>query len=809
MKLRYYAGPDVLADHRRTLELLASVAETHGVPVEVVHIESGLPLDDYRGPVVERSLEDAWSDFTYNSTFADGVGAPASQYYDDREDIVGNVAVVVDDEVVWATQFWGSHHGWGPVDPERTAIGFLELVADDGVDALVDRVPLDDWTPDLDAPNDDVATDGNGADVDEPARDEIREICTTQSFERGRRYAESGRVRDVTVSGSEVRASVRGTHDYTTRVDLAADDFFGRCSCPYDGAGDCKHVVAVLLTVADRFEEFFGDQSSTGTSTSDVEAALANADTETMREFLDDVLTEHPEFRERFLATVGDAPEKRTGDYKREIERDFDRAAGPHGLVEYGTRIDFTEYYDIATAHEKTGNYTQAAHVYRALAETIQENLERTEDESGYYIDHVARAVEADVACVQQQQDGLDRDDRRDYIDDLVDQYVDAEFGTVSESYDDALRTLCTATADYEYLRSRLEPHIEAQTPVEVGTVEDGSPAVASTAGESEDATLTDPTPRLNVEWFTGDALDGDVETLSDGPLDVRDFVGETLAERLAEHAPTRHASGGETGEPPTTGVRLDSTDRRLLSTYLWVLDELDAVETREAVLADVYIESAAFFREYVDLLVESDAPERARAVVEDGLDHHTHSPEAYRVATDFYRECDAERYRDLLQTRFVRFEDWDAYDELKAACPDEEWQSVSHAIRSQLGRLDTTQLIDLYLHEGEREKALETVLDSEDLDVLQAYRADVADLDSEGYFETYRNVLEPYLAAETGRPHYRTVIDHLEEMAALGLDERFEDFLVHLREKHANRPAFHDELNKANFDVGSTSPSS
>lgn len=804
MKLRYYAGPDVLVDHRRTLELLELVAETHGIRVEVVHVESGLPLDEYRGSVVERSLEDAWSDFTYNATFKNGVGAPASQYYDGPEDIVGNVAIVVAGDVVWATQFWGTHHGWGAVDPERTAIGFLELVADGGVSAIVDRVPLEDWTPDrdTDTQNTDSVTDGRDVAVEEPTREEVRAICTAQSFERGRDYAESERVHDITMSGSEVRASVRGSREYTTRVDLAAEDFFGRCSCPYDYAGDCKHVVAVLLTVADRFEEVVGEQSTPDTPMSDVEAALADADAETMRQFLSDVLTEEADLRERFLATVGAAPEKRCQDYKQEIEREFDRAAGPDGLVEYGTRLDFTTYYDVATSHEEAGDYVQAARVYRALAEAIQENLERIEAEYRYYVEQIEQAVDNHVACIQQQPD-LDTDRRQAYIDHLLDQLVAAKLDAVNESYDDALRTLCTTTPDHEYLRSQLEPYIAAQTPVEIDT--DATESATETTPEEEGSTITDPTPRLDVEWFTGDALDSDVTCLSQGPLDVRAFVGETLADRLAEHTATQYMADDAVAEHPEQGRRLRPSDQGLLSTYLWVLDELDAEETREAVLAAIYTESTEFFGDYVDRLVETDASEQARTVVENGLDNLDRSQVAYRIATDFYRDRDAERYRDLLQTRFVRFEDWDAYAELKAACSDEEWQTASHAIRSQLGRRETPQLIDLYLHEDECERAFETVLESDDLDVLRAYRADVADLNPDAYFQAYRDVLEPYLAAETGRCHYRTVIDHLQEMAALGLDDRFADFLTSLREQHANRPAFHDELDKAELDAEST----
>ncbi|WP_020222944.1 SWIM zinc finger family protein, partial [Halarchaeum acidiphilum] len=273
------------------------------------------------------------------------------------------------------------------------------------------------------------------------------------------------------------------------------------CSCPYDYAGDCKHVVAVLLTVTDRFAEFFGEQSATDTPTADVEGALADADAETMRAFLRDVLTENPDLRERFLATVGDAPEKRVTDYKQEIERDFDIAAGPHGLVEYDTRLDFTEYYDVATAHEEAGEYEQAARVYRALAETIQENLDRIEDASGHYPDHVRRAINGYVACVHQQDD-LDTERRREYLDVLVDQYVDAELDAISEVYDDALRTLCQRTPDYEYLRARLESYVATRTPVKIDAVEANSSPAEAVSEESEATAITDPTPRLDVEWF-------------------------------------------------------------------------------------------------------------------------------------------------------------------------------------------------------------------------------------------------------------------------------------------------------------------
>ena len=168
--------------------------------------------------------------------------------------------------------------------------------------------------------------------------------------------------------------------------------------------------------------------------------------------------------------------------------------------------------------------------------------------------------------------------------------------------------------------------------------------------------------------------------------------------------------------------------------------------------------------------------------------------------SSDVYQDRDEDRYRDLLRTLFVRFEDWDAYDELRAACSDDQWETTCHGLVTQLGRLAPERLVDLYLHEGEREKALAKALDSDDLAMLRQYRDELADLDPEAYFAAYRDVLAPYLAAETGRDHYRTVIEHLREMDAIGLDDRMAEFVADLRETHSNRPALLDELDTAGF---------
>ncbi|ACV47599.1 MULTISPECIES: hypothetical protein [Halomicrobium] len=142
MHLRYYAEADTDVDHRQTVELLESIADRHAIAVEIVQVEpQRAPPEDFSGTVEHRTLAEAWDDFTYNPALQQGLGEPPSSCYDGPEDLVGNVGIVVDGDLVWATRFWGTHHGWGPVDPEETAIGFLEAVEERGVTAIDERLP--------------------------------------------------------------------------------------------------------------------------------------------------------------------------------------------------------------------------------------------------------------------------------------------------------------------------------------------------------------------------------------------------------------------------------------------------------------------------------------------------------------------------------------------------------------------------------------------------------------------------------------------------------------------------------------------
>ena len=80
---------------------------------------------------------------------------------------------------------------------------------------------------------------------------QIRSRCTAQSFERGVEYFHAGAIGNPVLQDWRLSAKCQGSlsRPYRTSVELMPTGIVSaRCSCPYDADGDCKHIVALLLT---------------------------------------------------------------------------------------------------------------------------------------------------------------------------------------------------------------------------------------------------------------------------------------------------------------------------------------------------------------------------------------------------------------------------------------------------------------------------------------------------------------------------------------------------------------------------------
>ena len=645
--------------------------------------------------------------------------------------------------------------------------------------------------------------------MDYPTRDEIRSLCTQQSFERGHNYYHQDRIQEMDIDGNEIRATVRGSNYYDVVINLTDDTIRTRCSCPYDYAGDCKHIVAVLLAVDDRDTDPVGidDSDQMPPETVDIDSVAGELSADELRSFMLEIVEDDPDIRDRLIAYAGEDTGKTVYDYKQEIGQLFDSATGRRGMVEYDTHIDLSQYYDLADTHRERGDIETATDIYRAIAEAICENLNRVDDSGGYYGGEVERAIESYAETVLEHVS--DHESKRPHIEYLCEAFVETEYSFASDYYDEALRRLCTTDDDLEYWLEQLDARV-SNLSLDVLSAGESSPdehgadkKQAEHRERTDDVLYSSDFTRgpLTPDDFTGGTLD--VEHPAVGTLQLEYFVGDAFEELRVDDPTTveEHTVNVNPTESSVAETTLSSSlrVRSLVSTYIYILEQLGEEAALSTLYESVYLESSRFCKQYAERLIDEGNEERAIEVLEDGISTLRSTTSLRWLAADLYRDRDPETYRRTLKELFADHTKWEAYDELKEICDDQQWQSLYEEFEREFED-NRQKLIRMYVHEGDLEKAFAELRESENISLVRQYRESVATVDPVEYFEFYRELLVPFAAGETGRRHYRKIADHLEEMQCLVPEARFEEFLDFLKDKHSNRPAFLDELEKAGF---------
>ncbi|THE66373.1 hypothetical protein D8Y22_02580 [Salinadaptatus halalkaliphilus] len=336
--------------------------------------------------------------------------------------------------------------------------------------------------------------------------------------------------------------------------------------------------------------------------------------------------------------------------------------------------------------HRGRGNIGTATEIYRALAETIRENMNRIDDSSGHYGRELSRAIEGYAETIVEQD--CEHAAKQPHIEYLFKEFIVADYDFASEDYDEALRTICTTRADLEYWLELLDAHVsgvdlepealETSVGSSTETTQDevqenisSSESTADSNAQSEDETdatveneRTDDvlytsdfaTGPLSTDDFTGGTLD--VEHLAVGPLEIGYFVGDAFDE-LRVDAPTtveRHTAEIKSLESNASESDLASKfqKRRVLSTYVYVLEELGEEDVLDTLYEEIYLEDKRFCKAYAERLIEQDDEERALEIVEHGIDTFRSTTDLRWLAVDLYRDREADRYKTLLKQLFL-----------------------------------------------------------------------------------------------------------------------------------------------------------
>ena len=230
----------------------------------------------------------------------------------------------------------------------------------------------------------------------------IRQHCTAESFQRGEDYYANGAVGSIIRRGDQLQAEVEGSQFEPYQVQIDLDEAGVRavsCSCPYSYDGWCKHIVAVLLAVA--------EPSTSIEERRPIAELLAPLSAEQLRTLLHKLADQDPSLvaaienqvsllqQKPAPAAVAEAPapKRRTAIDAKDIQRQV-RSALHGGDYRYSSR-DYQEYFGnifgglhsilkMAADYVESGDYQAALDVLEALTDEYVRGQETLMDEDGY-----------------------------------------------------------------------------------------------------------------------------------------------------------------------------------------------------------------------------------------------------------------------------------------------------------------------------------------------------------------------------------------------------------------------------------------
>jgi uncharacterized Zn finger protein len=250
--------------------------------------------------------------------------------------------------------------------------------------------------------------------------DEIRSRATEQSYQRGESYYKSGAVKDTVRRGNDLEGYCEGSQPspYHVQVTLSDEGIeSASCTCEYDWGGDCKHIVALLLTYLNKPDDFEERQP--------VNDVLAQRSKEDLITLVREMIARYPD-----LSVLVDRP--LPGPYQRSTPIDTEsfrrelRYALNHN-EDWGDRTAEHAVYSIAKTAAQfatQGDWRSASAIYSAILEEGLEAEPYEFDDEGDFMGSLYTAAEGLIECLDQEVIAKDDDERQAIFDTLLTVYI-------------------------------------------------------------------------------------------------------------------------------------------------------------------------------------------------------------------------------------------------------------------------------------------------------------------------------------------------------------------------------------------------
>jgi len=219
---------------------------------------------------------------------------------------------------------------------------------------------------------------------------QIRQRATSRSFERGEGYYVTGAVGVPVLRDNRLEAYVEGSQSSPYHVVVTLRDggvASVSCTCPYEGEGDCKHIVAVLLTHI--------RQNSVPLPSVDDQLAQMSADQ--LRELIRKLRSYKPELEDWFRVMLPSMTSPPTSDAASSVSpMKVDTRAFRRQVQQAVDRLDYRNHWesiwdmvsglDDAQAQASTfltqGDFNGALALMRIIGEEVAPQYGELEEES-------------------------------------------------------------------------------------------------------------------------------------------------------------------------------------------------------------------------------------------------------------------------------------------------------------------------------------------------------------------------------------------------------------------------------------------
>lgn len=223
--------------------------------------------------------------------------------------------------------------------------------------------------------------------------DNLKSLTGSATWKRGEDYFYDGLVKHLRNSGNRWKAIVEGSYNY--RVAVTLDDNaieHWECNCPYDYGPVCKHVVALALTVSEKFEE---DETNLDPDAITVEEQeeisgqikITNVPAKDLKQFCEEYARQHPNFARGLVVFLAKPVQQKKINYAQKIRKAAEKASDRNGFIDYYRASDAFEivfkYLDKAKSLLQKKDFGEVLEITKAVFEEVSDMCQYMDDSDG------------------------------------------------------------------------------------------------------------------------------------------------------------------------------------------------------------------------------------------------------------------------------------------------------------------------------------------------------------------------------------------------------------------------------------------